>query len=104
VTILGTPFMRTFFTSFNFTANTVSIASSAGRPNYLPKLPTPFSDSSSLGLILGLSIGGVIIIVVIVICVMRNKANKTPLRRNSSVVNEDSMTEETNGDKEDALV
>jgi len=105
VTILGTPFMRTFFTAFNFTDNTVSIANSAGEPNYIPRPPTPApaESSSSLGLILGISIGGLIIIAVIIICICRNKAAKTPMRRNSSINNEDTMTEETNGDKEDGL-
>lgn len=99
LTFLGTPFMRKYFTLFNFDTNTVSIALSAGKPNYIaPTYPAPESSSSSLGLILAIVGGILLIIIIVIVCIKCKKKEGKVKRRNSSVLN-DTETE----DIEDAI-
>ena len=86
--------MRAYFTAFNFNDNTVSFAESAGTSAYKPHAAKD-KDAANLGLILGLTAAGVLILVVIIIIVIKKKNAKPELtRRTSSVVNEDTQTEE----------
>ena len=95
--------MRTYFTAFNFTDNTVSFAESAGISAYKPHA-TKDKDSANLGLILGLTAAGVLILVIIIIIMIKKKNAKPELtRRTSSVVNEDTQTEEDKTPEDDLL-
>ena len=89
--------MRAHFVALNFTDGTVSIANSIGQSDYLPPSPpTPAPESkSSLGLILGLSIGGIILIIIVVVLICKcTKKDTEAKRRNNSILNEDTMTED----------